>query len=307
MTSIRDLMPPPPVPFTGTPWWERRIVGFDLETTHADPEDARIVVAAVVEVGAGQPPTSRSWLVDPGIEISADATAVHGITTEQAREAGYFAGDVLPEILDALAARPEGSALVIFNARYDMTVGDREARRYGLVPLHERGPLHLFDPFIADKHLDKYRPGKRTLSAIAGHYGIRLDEDAHDADYDALLACRLAWKIATAGKVIRRHAHEVNPLQAEWDRIRPDIEALQPAQQQWARFEAASLALHFRRAGNHRRAGEVRQEWPVIPFADTKAKSEGEGSAPGSASGSSPSGDPLRGTHAPSPAAGRAA
>ena len=38
-----------------TPWWKGRLCGFDLETTHPNPEEARIVQACVVRVGAGDP------------------------------------------------------------------------------------------------------------------------------------------------------------------------------------------------------------------------------------------------------------
>lgn len=257
MTSVRDLMEPEPAPFTGTPWWEQRMVGFDLETTAADPEEARIVVAAVVEVGAGLPPVSRSWLVDPGIPIPAEATAVHGITTEQAREAGYFAGDVIAELVEHLARRPEGAALVDYNAPFDVTILDREARRYGVEPLTDRGPLLVVDPLVIDKHLDRYRSGSRKLADVAARYGADLDGDGHDADFDALLACRLAWAIATRGRVIRKGAWEQDPLQHDWDRIRPDLAALHEAQRQWAYVQARGLARHLRQ--------EIRTDWPLVP------------------------------------------
>jgi DNA polymerase-3 subunit epsilon len=267
------MAPTQPAPFTGTPWWEKRIVGFDLETTHADPEQARIVAAAVVCVGADEPTTWSSWLVDPGIAIPADATAVHGITTEHAQDAGDFAGDVIPAIIDQIARRPHGSAVVVFHARYDLTVLDREARRYGVPPLTERGPLFVVDPFVIDKQLDRYRPGLRQLVPMAEHYAAHIDEpggrdDAHDATYDARLACRLAWQIVHHGKVIRRDARDANHLQAEWDRIRPDLEALHAWQQRWARFQAIGIAQHLRRAGKPV-AADVVTDWPLLPSSAT--------------------------------------
>jgi hypothetical protein len=50
-----------------------------------DPDRDRIVTAAVSLVGDGQESEHLSWLVDPDIEIPAGATAVHGITTAEAR------------------------------------------------------------------------------------------------------------------------------------------------------------------------------------------------------------------------------
>lgn len=268
MRSVRDLVAPeptPPEPFTGTPWWDLPIVGFDLETDSPEPEHARIVSAAVVQVGGGQPRRSRSWLVDPGVEIPAEASAVHGITTEQARAAGELPGDAVPAIVEALAQRPADSALVIFNAPFDLTVVDREARRYGVQPLADRGPLHVVDPLTIDKHLHRYRPGKRQLVPMCDHYRAWLDGDGHDADFDALLACRLAWVIGTKGRVVRRDEWEENPLQAEWLRIRADLPALHAAQVDWYAFQARGLAAHFRQKGKPDDADRVREDWPIIP------------------------------------------
>ena len=52
------------------------------------------------------------------------------------------------------------------------------------------GPV--YDPFVIDKTLDRYRKGKRTLGALCEEYGVRLD-NAHEATADALAAARLAW------------------------------------------------------------------------------------------------------------------
>ncbi|MFF1963764.1 exonuclease domain-containing protein, partial [Streptomyces sp. NPDC058232] len=68
-------------------WHRRPLSGFDLETTGVDPESARIVTGCAVRFGGGQPSTARSWVVDPGVDIPAEATAVHGWTTEAARSA----------------------------------------------------------------------------------------------------------------------------------------------------------------------------------------------------------------------------
>jgi DNA polymerase III epsilon subunit-like protein len=69
-------------------WWNGRMAAFDLETTAANPEEARIVAAAVVLVGAGAETDSTTWLADPGIEIPEEAAEVHGITTERAQAEG---------------------------------------------------------------------------------------------------------------------------------------------------------------------------------------------------------------------------
>jgi DNA polymerase-3 subunit epsilon len=103
-----------------------------METTGVDPNRARIVSASIV-TAARNFAVTRSWLIDPGIEIPADAIAVHGITTEVARTQGQPAKAAIAEIRSlAKAIWAEGLPMVVYNAPYDLTVLDRELRRHGL-------------------------------------------------------------------------------------------------------------------------------------------------------------------------------
>ena len=181
------------------------MVSWDTETTGPIPETARIVTTATVAIRPGAPAVPSEWLVDPGVEIPAEATAVHGITTEHARAHGAKAeAAVAALVAHLLAEAMQGVPLVVYNARYDLTVLDRECRRYGLETLGEECrahgvDLHVIDPFVLDRAVDRYRKGKRTLTATAAHYGIGLSEDeAHTASGDCLAAARLAWKIGRA-------------------------------------------------------------------------------------------------------------
>lgn len=134
-----------------------------------------------------------AWLADPGVAIPEQASAVHGITTERARAEGRPAGEVVAEIVAAVeAVFARGIPLVIYNAPYDLTVLDREAKRHGIA-----SPVigNVVDPLVMDKALDTYRKGKRTLEAASACYGVRLD-DAHDAGADAIAAGRVAQAIA---------------------------------------------------------------------------------------------------------------
>lgn len=265
MTSIRDLMPAPPQPFTGTPWFDVRFASFDLETTSPDPDEARIVAAAAIEIGGRRPTSSRAWLVDPGVEIPAGATAVHGITTEQAQEVGELPGDAIPQIVEALTQRPAGAPLVIVNANYDLTVLDRECARYGVTPLQDRGELLVVDPYVIDRRIDRYRPGKRNLAAMCAHYRLGLEEDAHDAVYDARLGAHLARRICRDALVVRRDEWERIPLQEEWDRLCGDARALHAAQVDWYAEQARGLREHFLQEGRLEEAAEVCDEWPIRP------------------------------------------
>lgn len=182
------------------PWHLGVMCAFDVESTDTDVETARIVTACVAHVdGSGViPPESENWLIDPGCEIPPDATDVHGITTEHAREHGEVPGPALNDISGALVRSARaGIPIVAYNAPFDLTLIDRETRRHELEPFTGQFPYAaaVIDPFVLDKHLDPYRKGRRTLTAVCEHYGVKLD-GAHDAAADAIAAARLAWKLA---------------------------------------------------------------------------------------------------------------
>ena len=133
-------------------------------------------------------------IVDPGVEIPAEATAIHGITTEYAREHGENVDKAAAGIVVALqAAWAAGMPVVGYNIAYDLTVLDRALYRAGLDGIGEIGPV--IDPLVIDRSVDRYRRGKRTLTAACQHYDVRLD-GAHDSTQDALAAARVAWRIA---------------------------------------------------------------------------------------------------------------
>ncbi|GFN08105.1 3'-5' exonuclease [Streptomyces microflavus] len=176
-------------------WHQGPLVGFDLETTGTDVESDRIVTAALVRLEAdGTVTEQRTWLLDPGVAIPEQASAIHGIGTDHARKHGARAASAVEEIAHAVAGvLRSGVPLVVMNARYDLSLLDRECGRYGLDSVDERiggVPSPVIDPLVIDKHVDKYRKGKRALQALCEHYGVTLS-DAHDATADAVAAVRV--------------------------------------------------------------------------------------------------------------------
>ncbi|MFJ1697625.1 3'-5' exonuclease [Streptomyces sp. NPDC088252] len=225
-------------------WHLGRMAGFDLETTGPDPLTARIVTACIVQVGGGQPVVSANWLTDAdGETIPDEAANIHGVTTERARAEGVPLAEAVAEILAGLAqVILAGTPVVAMNARYDLTLLDREAERFDLDPL-PAGPV--VDPFVIDKHVDKYRKGSRKLTDLCEHYRVPIG-DAHTADADAIAACRVAWGQGTMHP----------PLTAM------RLEQLHRAQIEWAAEQAASLQEHFRKKDP---AAVVEGAWPLIP------------------------------------------
>jgi DNA polymerase III subunit epsilon len=232
-------------------WHQRRLAAFDLETTGIDSESDRIVTAAVSVVGDGLPSDFHAWLLDPGIEIPAGASAVHGITTERARAEGRPPLEAVEQIVATLAEQLlQGVPVVAFNARFDLTCLDREARRHGIAPLVDRvggaAGMLVVDPYVLDKQVDRFRKGKRTLGAVCAHYNVPLDE-AHASHADALAAARVAWRLGQAFT-------ELSGL---------DLSTLHTQQIAWAAEQAASFEDYLRRNGRDER---IEPAWPIVPL-----------------------------------------
>lgn len=224
-------------------WYEGRLCGFDLETTSADPCEARIVQACVCHVGNGAPTDSRVWIVNPGIEVPDGAAQVHGYTTERVRAEGMEARSAVLLVAGELrAATLRGEPIVIMNAAYDLTVMDRELRRCDL-PLLDVGVV--LDPFVLDRHVAPYRKGRRNLTALCAHYNARID-GPHDAAADAIAAARIAWRIA-------RKYPEIGEA---------DPATLHSLQIRWYAEQAAHLEDHFRKTDAR---AVVNRSWPLQP------------------------------------------
>jgi DNA polymerase III subunit epsilon len=231
------------------PWHLGMLCAFDTETTGPDPESARLVTACIAYLdGTGTiPPESRTFLIDPGCEIPAEATAVHGITTEHARQHGEQPPGALRDIaFELLRSAAALIPLIAFNAPFDFTVLDRETRRHDLEPFGpelETAKGLIVDPYVLDKALDPYRKGKRTLGATAEHYGVRIDK-AHDAAGDAITAARVAWMIASRYP----HVGRMSPTELHAYQVRAKRE------------QAMSLRAYLGRQGKEE---QVDGSWPL--------------------------------------------
>lgn len=226
------------------PNWATNLAVFDTETTGVDVETARVVTAAVAVLDASGSVVERhDWVIDPLIEIPEAAAAVHGITTEIARATGVQPAVGIEQILAVLTTIfDRGMAVTAYNAPYDFTILAREASRYGLAAID--APQPVIDPLVLDKQLDRYRRGKRTLTATIEHYDIQMGQ-AHDAGEDAIAAGRLAQKLA------ERYAAE----------LPDDVTELHQLQQQWAAAQAASFQEWMRK--NNKPDFVADGEWPI--------------------------------------------
>lgn len=168
-------------------WLTGEMLGFDFETTGVDRFTDVPVSYALVTVVAGDVVSSSSGLIDPGREIPAGASAVHGISTERARAEGMplkGAIDMITEVV--VAASQRGVPVVGMKLDYDLTMLDTQSSllsEAGLVARGWSGPV--LDAVVLDRHVDQYRRGSRTLAALCAQYGVTI-ENAHDASADAI-------------------------------------------------------------------------------------------------------------------------
>jgi DNA polymerase III subunit epsilon len=155
-------------------WTAGEVLGFDFETTGVDRFNDVPVSYALVLAVEGVVLTSWSGLVDPGREIPAEATAVHGISTERARTEGMPLDEAIALVADAVvAASRRGVPLVGMKLDYDLTILETQARVLlgpGIVDRGWRGPV--LDAVVLDRHFDRYRKGRRTLAHLCAEYGI---------------------------------------------------------------------------------------------------------------------------------------
>ncbi|MBF4993719.1 3'-5' exonuclease [Arthrobacter gandavensis] len=224
-------------------WHELPRASFDLETTGRDPQLARIVTASIILVdGSGNVLTHHEWLVDPGVEIPAEAAAIHGISTDKARSEGLRAADAVHEISTVLADTfAAGIPVLAFNAAYDFTVLAREAERHGRAsPV----PFPVIDPYILDKQADRFRRGKRTLTAMAEHYSVAF-ENAHTSAADVMATLAVGAAVANSYPLMAQDAGTMHALQV-----------------QWAAEQAASFQAYLRRRDPE---AVIDGSWPLKP------------------------------------------
>lgn len=228
---------------------DSRRAAWDTETTSTNPTEARIVTAAIVGRGGGKPERVQTWIINPGVPIPPETTAIHGIDDARAQAEGdppEAALDVIASMLTTCLRY--GMPLVAFNTAYDWSVLHYELVRHGLPTMAERldgPPYSLLDALVLDKQADKYRRGSRKLKAVAGHYGVHLD-NWHEAKADAIAALGIADAL-----------YERNPRLDGYDQQR-----LYLAQQAWREEQQAGLQAHLRKTEP---SAYCAPEWPLVP------------------------------------------
>ena len=106
------------------------------------------------------------------------------------------------------------------------------------------GPV--YDPLVIDRAKDRYRKGKRNLTAMCDHYGVRID-NAHEATADATAAARVAWM------QVRKHYPELAQMDTGELMEYQAVEYYKMQEERRRYFES-----------NGRDASDVLPGWPML-------------------------------------------
>jgi DNA polymerase III subunit epsilon len=199
-------------------WHDQDLLAFDLETTGVDPFADVPVSYALVAVRSGEVIRRDASIVDPAREIPEGATAVHGISTQRARREGITLGIAVRRIADALiGASCQDVPVVGMKLDYDLTMLDSCYRRETGRGLFEDGFCGpVLDALVIDRHVDRYRPGRRTLVDLCTHYGVVI-EHAHDAAADAKAAADVVLAICELfPELCALSPRELHAAQEDW-------------------------------------------------------------------------------------------
>lgn len=150
---------------------DRDLVFFDVETTGLNVVRDRIVQIALVKLHRdGSPPAEFSTLVNPGIPISEEAMAVHGITPKELANKPSFR-QLAQKIWDFIG----DSDLAGYNSnRFDVPMLMEEFARVGM-------EFSLVKRRLIDVQRIFYKMEPRTLKAAYRLYCNAELTDAHDA------------------------------------------------------------------------------------------------------------------------------
>lgn len=148
---------------------------FDLETTGTDITKDKIVEISVLKVFPNGNKESRTWLVNPEMEIPAHSTAIHGITNEKVANEPTF----------------KELAKHIYNMIKDSDLGGYNSDRFDIPLLAEEMlradvDFDLKNTVTVDVQTIFHKMEQRTLKAAYKFYCDKNLEDAHSAEADTM-------------------------------------------------------------------------------------------------------------------------
>lgn len=234
----------------GEAWTQTTLLGFDTETTGVSPVHSRIATISLITRDKQTGDTSQYWVINPGVPMPSAASSVNGLTNQYLQENGLEPRPVLDQVATQLEeSLRQGIPVVGFNVSFDLEILRGELKRHHLPTLEERlgsKIAPIIDPLVLDRHLDRYRKGKRQLALVCAAYGMAPREDFHHAAADVEATLDLLGLMAQKyPQIASLTAGQLHELQVE-------------AHAQWAR--------NFNEFMSQRRPGSFRAasaQWPL--------------------------------------------
>ena len=155
-------------------------ISFDLETTGLNPDKDKITEIAACRFINGEFTEEFTTLINPGIPIPKNITALTGITNKMV-EAAPSINDALPDFMKFIGSTP----LVAQNINFDYNFINKNLQGsnspFSEIPLYDtlslaRGFIYFYNSF--------------SLGSLCDYYGIKI-ENAHRASADALCTGKL--------------------------------------------------------------------------------------------------------------------
>ena len=151
----------------------RRIVFFELETTGINIATDKIVEISILKVFPNGNKESKTWLVNPEIEIPQGAIDVHGITNEKVVTEPTF-----KELASKVSEMIADADLAGFNSnRFDIPLLAEELMRVGI-------DFDMKNRKAIDVQVIFHKKEQRTLGAGYQFYCGKVLEGAHGAEAD---------------------------------------------------------------------------------------------------------------------------
>lgn len=154
---------------------KKPLIFFDLETTGINIAKDRIVEISILKVFPNGNKESKTWLVNPEMEIPKEASDIHGITNERVVTEPTF-NELAQQVSDLI----EGSDLAGFNSnRFDIPLLAEEMLRAEV-------NFDMKDRVAIDVQVIFHKKEERTLSAGYQFYCGKDLKNAHSAEADTL-------------------------------------------------------------------------------------------------------------------------
>ena len=152
---------------------KKPIIFFDLETTGINIAKDRIVEISILKVFPNGNKESKTWLVNPEMEIPKEASDIHGITNERVVTEPTF-----KELASQVSDLIKGCDLAGFNSnRFDIPLLAEEMLRADI-------DFDMKNRVAVDVQVIFHKKEERTLSAAYKFYCGKTLENAHSAEAD---------------------------------------------------------------------------------------------------------------------------